>query len=313
MPAAADVVRLRLVGAVVALAIAVAGCGASGPSGGTPAGSGPAPALTVVTSTTVFADMVRNVAGPLATVESLVPPNGDVHTFSPKPSDIQRLASAKVVVMNGLGLDDWLDKLISNVAPRAVVVKLGEHLDGVTYIAGEDPNGPPNPHLWMNPVYGEYYAERIRDALSQADPADAAAFTLQTNGYLEALSLSDGYIRSQINTIPAANRRFVSFHDAFPYYAAAYGLTIVGVAVEAPGQDPSAGDTARLIAAIKAAGVKAIFSEAQFPAKLVEQIGQQTGASVVSNLYDDAIGDPPVTSYEAIIRWDTDAFVNALR
>ena len=105
----------------------------------------------------------------------------------------------------------------------------------------------------------------------------------------------------------------MSFHDAFPYYARRYGLTIVGVAVEAPGQDPSAGYTAKLVQAIRDAHVKAVFAEAQFPPKLVDQIASETGTSVVANLYDDSLGDPPVTSYEAVITWDTDQFVKALR
>ena len=113
--------------------------------------------------------------------------------------------------------------------------------------------------------------------------------------------------------IPPEDRRLVTFHDAFPYYAREYGLTIVGVAAEAPGQDPSAGDTARLIDAIKAAHVKAIFSEAQFPPRLVDQLASATGVTVVADLYDDALGDDPVTSYEAVIRWDTDQLVKALR
>jgi len=257
--------------------------------------------------------MARQVAGNLATVESLVPANGDVHTFSPKPSDVARLARARLVVMNGLGLDDWLDKLVNSAAPNATVLKLAVGLPDATYVTGDDPGGPANPHLWMNVQYAIGYVDRITAALKQADPSSAETYDANAATYKQTLTTLDGWVRDQMATIPPANRKFVSFHDAFPYYAAAYGLEIVGVAVAAPGQDPSAAYTAQLIDAIKQAGVKAIFSEAQFPAKLVDQIAQSTGATVESNLYDDAIGDPPITSYEAIIRWDTDAFVKALR
>jgi len=113
--------------------------------------------------------------------------------------------------------------------------------------------------------------------------------------------------------VPEANRRLVTFHDAFPYYAREYGIRIVGVAVPAPGQDPSAGYTARLVDAIRGSGARAIFSEAQFPAKLVDQLAAETGVKVVANLYDDSLGDAPVTSYEAVIRWDTQQLVAALR
>ena len=105
----------------------------------------------------------------------------------------------------------------------------------------------------------------------------------------------------------------VVFHDALAYFARAYGLTIVGVAVEAPGQDPSAGEIAALVDAIRAAGVRAIFSENQFPTALVDQIARETGALVVASLYDDSLGDEPVTSYEAMIRWDVAQIVDALR
>ena len=135
----------------------------------------------------------------------------------------------------------------------------------------------------------------------------------QAAAYRARLSDLDASVRQQVATIPAANRKLVAFHDAFPYYARAYGITIVGVAVDAPGQDPSAGYTAALIDAIRAAGVKAIFSEAQFPKKLIDALAAETGATVVADLYDDALGDPPITSYEALIRWDTEQLVKALQ
>jgi ABC-type Zn uptake system ZnuABC Zn-binding protein ZnuA len=161
--------------------------------------------------------------------------------------------------------------------------------------------------------YAELYVDRIASALKQADATHASQYDSLTATYKKRLSDLDGWVRQQIGSIPEANRKLVTFHDAFPYYAREYGITIVGVAVEAPGQDPSAGYTAELIEAIKKAGVKAIFSESQFPAKLVDQLAVETGVQVVANLYDDALGDPPVTSYEAVIRWDTEELVKALK
>src|SRR5207245_4658185 len=141
----------------------------------------------------------------------------------------------------------------------------------------------------------------------------AAHYRTQAAAYKQRLEMLDASVRSSIATIPEANRKLVVFHDAFPYYAREYGITIVGVAVEAPGQDPSAGYTATLIQAIRASGAKAIFSENQFPTKLVDQLASETGTTVVADLYDDALGDPPVTSYEAVITWDTDQLVKALK
>jgi ABC-type Zn uptake system ZnuABC Zn-binding protein ZnuA len=269
--------------------------------------------VVVVATTTVFADMVRNVGGDFVTVQSLVPANGDVHTYSPTPSDIRNLARAQLVVMNGLDLDDWLAKTIDAVATKAPVIRLAVDLPGVAYLTGEEPTGPPNPHLWMNVAYAQAYVDRIATALAQVDAAHAVAYDGQAKAYRARLADLDTYVKLQIGTIAPENRRFVSFHDAFPYYAKAYGLEIVGVAVDAPGQEPSAAYTAQLIEAIRAAHVRAIFAEAQFPPKLVQQLAQETGASVVAELYDDSTGDPPITSYEAVIRWDTDQFVKALK
>jgi ABC-type Zn uptake system ZnuABC Zn-binding protein ZnuA len=164
----------------------------------------------------------------------------------------------------------------------------------------------------MDVKYAELYVDRIATALGSVDPAHAATYETQAAAYKQQLETLDTWVRAQIATIPVANRKLVTFHDAFPYYAREYGITIVGVAVEAPGQDPSAGYTAQLITAIENAKVKAIFSEAQFPAKLVDELASEAGCKVVANLYDDALGDPPVTSYEEVIRWDTTQLVQAL-
>ncbi len=289
--------------------------GASGSPSGAGSTASPAAAapLQVVASTTVFAEMVQEVGGSLVSATSIVPANGDVHTFEPKPSDMIKVAQARLIVMNGLGLDDWLEKAVVNTAAAGTpLLKLGVNLPGVTYIGG-DGGAAANPHLWMNVAYAMLYVDRIEAALAQADPANAATFASKAATYKASLATLDSWVRDQIATIPPANRKLVAFHDAFPYYARAYGVTIVGVAVEAPGQDPSAAYTAQLIDAIKAAGVKAIFSEAQFPKKLIDALAAATGASVVADLYDDALGDPPITTYESVIRWDTQELVAALR
>jgi ABC-type Zn uptake system ZnuABC Zn-binding protein ZnuA len=295
---------------LAAMAGAVLAAAACAPLGGVQSSGG---ALTVVTTTTVFADMVENVGGNLVSVTSLVPKNGDVHTYDPKPADIRAVASARLLVMNGLGLDDWLEKAITNAAVTGTpLIKLAVDLPGVQLLPGEE-TGTQNPHLWMDVRYAELYVDRIEAGLAAVDPADATAFAEHASAYKSQLANLDGTIRAQIGTIPVANRKLVAFHDAFPYFAREYGITIVGVAVEAPGQDPSAGYTAQLIQAIKTAGVKAIFSERQFPTRLVDQLAAETGAKVVANLYDDALGDPPVTSYIALMQWDVDQLVGALR
>ena len=302
----------RQLGSLFAVAAVAAACTSSAGTGGTGT-AGSSAKLQVVTTTTVLADIVANVGGDLVSATSLVPKNADVHTFEPRPFDVRTVASAKLLVMNGLGLDDWLTKMIGNAAAEGTpLLRLGVDLPGVQFLAGETA-ATENPHLWLDVKYAESYVDRIATALKAADPAHASGYDAGATSYKQRLETLDAWVRAQIETIPVANRKLVTFHAAFPYYAREYGITIVGVAVGSPGQDPSAGYTAQLISTIEAAGVKAIFSEAQFPTKLVDQLASEAGCKVVANLYDDALGNPPVTSYEELIRWDTDQLVTALR
>ena len=295
----------RLAVALILLGTAIAAC--------QPAPASSPHRVRVVTTTTVFADMVASVGGDLVEVTSLVPRNGDVHTFEPKPADIRAVAQADLLVMNGLGLDDWLEKTIANASREGTpLLKVGVDLPNVRLLPGDQP-GTQNPHLWLDVKYAQAYVDRIVTALQAVDHAHADRYRSQGSAYRQRLDELDQWVRDQIASIPKANRKIVTFHDAFPYYAREYGIMIVGVAVQAPGQDPSAGDTAALVKAIRAAGVKAIFSEAQFPAKLVQQLADETGAKVVADLYDDSIGDPPVATYEGVVRWDTRQLVDALR
>jgi zinc/manganese transport system substrate-binding protein/manganese/iron transport system substrate-binding protein len=281
-------------------------------------------ALRVVATTTVLADLVKNVGGTKVVVDSVVPKGGEPHTFDPTPADITKVADAELIVMNGVGLDEWLGDLISDAgAADTPIVELGEDLDGVTYLEGEEHEGEGhegeghageefNPHLWLNVAYAQKYVEKLTEALKSADPADATTYDANAMAYQARLTELDTWVRQQIDTIPAADRKIVSFHEAFPYFAAAYGLEIVGVAVEAPGQEPSAGEIADLIDAIRESGVKAIFSEAQFPTDLVDQIAAETGATVEADLYNDSLGDPPADTYEGMIRYDVEKIVAAL-
>lgn len=293
---------------LLGLALTVAACASPA---ATPAPSGSVGALKVVTTTTVLADLVRNVGGPDVTVESLVPKGGEPHTFGPAPSDLRRVAEAQLLVANGLGLDDWLTDLARDSGTRAAIVQLAVGLPGATYADGDGSSA--NPHLWLNVAYAAEYVTRIASALRAADPAHAAGYDARATAFHARLANLDRSVRERFDAIPAANRRVVSFHDAFPYFAAAYGLEIVGVVVKAPGQDPSAGELADLITAIRTTGVRVILSEVQFSDKVVRQIAAETGANVVSDLYTDSLGDPPVDTYEALIRWDADRILDALR
>ena len=317
------VLRLDIIRVLVFLvlgSVLVAACDA-GSGGGSDGGQG---GTKVVATTTVLADMVRKVGGDHVDVASLVPPGGEVHTFDPTPSDLARVADATLIVMNGLGLDEWLGQVATNSGTTAEIVELAEGLDGVDYLAGAEHAGDEpgaddghgdeevNPHLWLNVAYGVKYAERIGDALARVDPDNAADYAAGTRAYTARLTELDTWARDQIAAIPESSRTIVSFHEAFPYFAAAYGLEIVGTIVDAPGQDPSAGEIAGLVEAIRASGATAIFSEAQFSPELADTVAREAGITIESNLYNDSLGDPPADSYEGLIRWDVERVVAAL-
>jgi ABC-type Zn uptake system ZnuABC Zn-binding protein ZnuA len=293
--------------ATLLLAIVSVACGDPGSSGAPLPG-----AVRVVTTTTILADLVAQVGGERVTVDSLVPKGGEVHTFDPTPSDVRRLADADLVFLNGLGLDDWLASLVTDAGTSAPVVRLGEDLAGVDYIAGGVDGQGVNPHLWLNAAYAARYAERIAEQLRTVDPTHAADYDAGLAAYAKVLDGLDTRLRATLGKIPEANRTVISFHDAFPYFAAAYGLRIDGTIVDAPGQDPSAGDIANLIRVVKADHVRAIFAEAQFSEDLVRTIADETGAAVVSDLYTDTVGDPPVDTYVSVMDWNLDQVVQAL-
>jgi manganese/iron transport system substrate-binding protein len=311
--AACGLVAVRR-GAVLATAIAlvatlVAACGGAGSAPASPGAAGDA--LKVVTTTTILADLVRQVGGDRVSVESLVPKGGEVHTFDPTPSDVRRISGAGVIFLNGLGLDDWLANLVEDAGTGAPVVRLAEDLPGVEYLKGARGEGI-NPHLWLNIAYAAKYADRIGETLAAADPAHAATYTAGATAYGKVLAGLDEQARTRLGAIPEANRTVISFHDAFPYFAAAYGLTIDGTIVDSPGQDPSAAQVSGLIRAIDEKGIKAIFTEAQFNDALARTIADETGATVVAGLYTDSVGNAPQDSYAGMMTRNIDEVAKAL-
>jgi ABC-type Zn uptake system ZnuABC Zn-binding protein ZnuA len=309
------------IAAVAALALVLVAC--------RPGLGGPAIAdderLEVVATTTVIADLVSNVGGERVAVAALVPPGGEPHTFDPSPSDVTRLESAAIVFANGLGLDDWLADLVSDAGTEAPIVELGEDLPGVEYRdaaaheegAEHEEDAAPaegiDPHVWLNVAYARAYVERIADELSAIHPDGAEAYRANAEAYAEELDELDAYARDTLGAIPADGRAVISFHEAFGYFADAYGLTIVDTVVDAPGQDPSAGEVAALIDEIRANDVRAILAESQFPTDLVDRIAEETGVVVVADLYSDSVGEPPIDTYVAMISFDVDAIAGALR
>ena len=307
--------RNGFAGALVAVTMILAACGTSGGSAA-PAGSGgpaitPGPgAIKVVTTTTVFADIVRAVGGSRTDVRSIIPPGVGPEDYEPKPDDARSLADAQLIVSNGVGLDDFLDRVLSSGSggstPRLV---LGEGIPPITI------DGVPNPHFWLDPTLVKSgYLPKIVTALSALAPADAATFQANATAYGTQLDALDAELKAKVDTLPAANRKLVTFHDAFPYFARHFGFELVGVVVANVGQEPNAAELAALVEKVKAAGVKAVFSEAQFNPKLAQTLADEAGIrQVVTTLYNDALGPAPADSYPGMMRWNVDKIVEALR
>lgn len=303
LPRIAVVTGWRALAAIVAGLAVVACTGAASPSAGS--------SIQVSTTTTVLADLVRRVGGDRVEVRSMVPKGGEVHTFDPSPQDVARLTEADLIVANGLGLDDWLTKLSADAGATAPVVRLAEGLPDDVYLRNDE-TGTANPHLWLDPELAGAYVDRIAEQLAAVDAAGADAYERAASEVKADLSELDSWAAAQLAAIPVAERRIVSFHDALPYLARAYDIELVGVVVESPGQEPPAREVAALIDEIRRTGVRAIASEVQFDDRIARSIADEAGATIVSDLYTDSLGDPPVDTYEGIIRWDVERLVAAL-
>ena len=312
MLAALAPARLRLrLGRTFTLVLAVAlGAAACGPGpAATPGPSADPDAIRVVTTTTVFADIVRAVGGRRADVRSIIPPGVGPEDYEAKPDDARNLADARLIVSNGVGLDDFLDRLLSSGGARATRLVLGAGLPAI------DVEGSPNPHFWLDPtIVRSGYLPKIVEALATLAPADRATFEANAAAYGERLTTLDADLAAKVATIPATNRKLVTFHDAFPYFAKHFGFELVGVVVANVGQEPTGSELAALVEKVRATGTKAVFAEAQFNPNLARTLADEAGIDrVVTTLYTDALGPAPADSYLGMMTWNMDQVVGALR
>jgi len=291
---------IRVAGLVVVLLLfgAVAsGCGGDG-------GSGTA-SVRAVASLEIFADMVRNVGGERVTVKALLPAGADPHTYELPPSRVADIAKADVVFINGLGLEASVRDVIDTNAGGPVI----ELSEGLPVLTGEGTAGA-NPHLWLDARLGAKYVERIRDALIAQDPAGQATYEANAAAYLETLGNLDREMEAAIAAIPVERRKLVTFHDAYPYLAARYGLEVVGVVVPSPGQEPSAQDIARLTETIRDEGVPAVYTEPEFNSDVLDAAASEAGVRVL-DLLSDAYVDG-VHSYVELMRYDLEQLQEGL-
>jgi zinc/manganese transport system substrate-binding protein len=263
----------------------------------------------MIASMSILADLVAQVGGPRITISSLVGPGGDAHVFQPAPADARRVAQAQALFVNGLGLEGWLPRLVQASGGKARIVTVS---NGVKPIReGQDID----PHAWQDVANAKIYVANIRDALIAADPDSAADFTQRANDYLQTLDILDAEIRAGVATIPAERRRIITSHDAFGYFARAYGLAFIapqGVSTET---EASSRDVARIIRQIKAEKIPAVFLENISDPRLMNQVARETGARIGEAVFSDSLSpkDGPASTYVAMMRHNLNAFTQALR
>ncbi|MGI4953829.1 MAG: metal ABC transporter substrate-binding protein [Janthinobacterium lividum] len=276
--------------------------------------SAPAEARLVeaVASFTVLADMVHQVGGDRVHVTSLVGVNGDPHAYEPSPDDAKRLKSADVVFVSGLGLEGWMDRLIkaSGFKGRPAVASTGLQ----PLRMQEDGRQVADPHAWNSAANGIVYVGNIVAALSAADPDGAAAYRANGDRYVSELRQLDAETRQRIGAIPAARRRVLTSHEAFGYFAAAYGVTFlspVGLSTEG---EASARALAGLIRQIKAEKVQVYFLENSNDPRLVKQVAAATGAKPGGMLFVESLSNPdgPAPTYAAMFKGNVDKLVAAM-
>ncbi|KAB1068294.1 metal ABC transporter substrate-binding protein [Methylobacterium planeticum] len=277
-----------------------------------------------VATFSILADLVRAVGGAHVAVSSLVGPDADAHGYSPAPGDSRTLARADVVVLNGLGFEGWIERLVKAsgaraalvVAAKGIITIPGRHAHAHDHAPGQtgDADHAPDPHAWQSIPNVKIYVANIRDGLAKADPAHAADYAANAAAYLGRLDTLDAEIREAIAAIPPEHRRVITTHDAFGYFSAAYGLSFIAPQGVSTDSEASPRDVAQIIRQIRRDKVPAVFLETIADPRLMEQIARESGATIGGKVYSDALSGPtgPAPTYLDMMRANLRAFRAAL-
>jgi len=275
--------------------------------------------LQVVATFSILADFARNVGGDQVEVTTLVGPNGDVHVYTPTTADAEAIRNARLVIVNGLGLEGWLPRLVKSSGSNVTTVVATRGIAPRKVAAGEILSrdrgmGSVDPHAWQSVANAEIYVANIRDAMVSADPANAATYRANTSAYLAKLETLDRDVRKVLAPIPVERRKVISTHNAFGYFAAAYDITFVapqGVSTET---EPRARDVATIIAQIKKEKIPAVFLENISDPRLMLQVASETGAAIGGTLHSDSLTpkDGEAPSYIEMIRHNVRTIASAL-
>jgi len=289
-------VRIRSTwAALLVLPLALAACGSAGSSADSPSASG---GLLVATTVSPITSIAASIAGDKARIEGIVPEGTNSHTFEPEPSVAKLLSDADIVFVNGLKLEDPTMELAeANMKSGADLIEIGttvlpesEYLYDFSFPKEE---GKPNPHLWTDPLYAIKYAAVIRDELSKKDPTNEAYYAANYDAFAaQATALAEA-LRADQATVPAGGLKLLTYHDAYAYFAKDFGWQVVGALQPSNFEDPSPSELAALIDQVKAQKVPVIFGSEVFPSKVLEEIGNATGARYEASLRDDDLPGAP--------------------
>jgi ABC-type Zn uptake system ZnuABC Zn-binding protein ZnuA len=276
--------------------------------------------LQIASTVAPITSIIANVTGGAADIVGLVPEGINSHTFEPPPSAATVLARADVVFANGLILEEpTKDLALSNQQEGSTLCELGTAILPVEeYIydfSFPKEGGKPNPHLWTDPTLAQRYAELTRDVLMRMDPANASTYEANTTAYLAKVDAFDAALRTATDTLPAEQRKLLTYHDAYAYFARTYGWTVLGAIQPSSFDEPTPREVAELIDQVKEAGVTAIFGSEVFPSSVLETIGQEAGVQYVDELRDDDLpGEPgdPDHSFLGLMQFNFITMISAL-
>lgn len=297
--------------------LAAIGAGCGGGADAEPASTG---RLQVVTTVAPVTSIAANVAGDLVDIRGVVPEGTNSHTFEPEPSVAEVLSEADVIFINGLVLEEPIKDLAErNLKDGAEIVELGnEVLDESEYVydfSFPEDGGKPNPHLWTDPTYARRYADVIRRTLSEKDPVHAEDYQRHYDAFSARIDEFDAAMRTAFATLPREQRKLLTYHDAYAYFARTYDWTVIGAIQVETFEDPTPKEVAALIDQVKAEQVPAIFGSEVFPSPVLEQIGKEAGVEYVDVLRDDDLpGEPGEAehSWMGLMRFDYVTMVEAL-
>lgn len=262
----------------------------------------PVKKINVVSTVAPITSIVENIAGDKVRVTGIIPEGINSHTFEPVPTDIKILAAADLLILNGLELEIPTLKLAkANMKQSARILLLGDKTiteqDYIYDFSFPKSHGHPNPHLWLNPQYVARYAVLVRDELVRIDPDNKSGYEQNAAAYLQRLETLDQAIEQAVQTIPESNRRLLTYHDSWPYFARRYGFEIIGAVQPSDFSDPSPREVKRLIDQIRNEKVPAVFGSEVFPSPVLEQIAREGKTRYIDKLRDDALpgkpGEPP--------------------